>query len=83
MYNEPAFDVEWLFSAKAASEAEKFIFHSSQTMQKNSDGTLTVRFHAGGCLEMAWHLYTWCGQVKVIKPVDFWERVKKIRQEWF
>lgn len=83
MYNEPPFDVEWLFSPKAAGEAEKFIFHSSQKMEKNKDGSLTVRFRAGGCLEMAWHLYTWCGQVKVIKPVDFWQRVAKLRQEWF
>lgn len=83
MYNEPPFDVEWLFSPKAAGEAEKFIFHPSQKMKKNKDGSLTVRFRAGGCLEMAWHLYTWCGQVKVIKPVDFWQRVAKLRQEWF
>ncbi|MBQ8346968.1 MAG: WYL domain-containing protein [Alphaproteobacteria bacterium] len=83
MYNEEPFDAEWLFLPKAASEAEQFIFHPSQKMQKNPDGSLTVRFRAGGCLEMAWHLYTWCGQVKVIKPKDFWSRVNKLRKNWF
>lgn len=83
MYNEDPFDVEWLFSPKAAKEAEQFLFHPSQTFEKKSDGSLLVRFRAGGCLEMAWHLYTWCGQVKVLKPADFWHRVAKARKEWF
>lgn len=83
MYNEEPFDVEWLFSAKAAQEAGQFIFHPSQTKEKQKDGSLLVRFRAGGCLEMAWHLYTWCGQVKVLKPADFWKRVAKARKEWF
>ena len=83
MYNEAPFDVEWLFSKKAAAEAEQFVFHPSQEMKKNPDGTLTVRFRAGGCLEMAWHLYTWCDQVTVIKPADFWQRVDKARKAWF
>ncbi len=83
MYNEEPFEVEWLFSPKAAKEAEQFIFHPSQTMEKQPDGSLLVRFYAGGCLEMAWHLYTWCGQVKVLKPVDFWKRVARARAEWF
>lgn len=83
MYNEEPFDVEWLFSPKAADEASKFVFHPSQTMEKQKDGSLLVRFHAGGCLEMSWHLYTWCDQVKVLKPADFWQRVQKAREEWF
>ena len=83
MFNEKPFEVEWLFSPKAAEEADQFTFHPSQTKQKNPDGSLTVRFFAGGCLEMAWHLYTWCGQVKVIKPADFWQRVDKARKAWF
>lgn len=83
MYNEEPFDVEWLFSPKAAKEAAQFVFHPSQTMKKNKDGSLTVCFRAGGVLEMAWHLYTWCGQVKVVKPADFWQRVDKARKEWF
>ena len=83
MYNEKPFDVEWLFSPKAAKEASQFVFHPSQTMEFLPDGSLLVRFRAGGALEMAWHLYTWCGQVKVLKPADFWRRVDKARKEWF
>lgn len=83
MYNEEPFDVEWLFSPKAAKEAAQFVFHPSQEMTFQPDGSLRVRFRAGGVLEMAWHLYTWCGQVKVLKPIDFWQRVDKARKEWF
>ncbi len=53
-----------------------------QTVEKQKNDLL-VRFHAGGCLEMSWHLYTWCDQVKVLKPADFWQRVQKAREEWF
>lgn len=77
VYREKPFNVEWKFSAKAAKEAENFIFHPDQTMQYNDDGTLTVCFKAGGVLEMAWHLYTWGNEVEVVKPVDFWQRVEK------
>ena len=74
VYQEEPFDVEWLFDAEVAESASQYIFHPGQTMQKNPDGTLTVRFRAGGAREMDWHLYTWGGHVKVVKPEDFDQR---------
>lgn len=70
-FHEEAFDVEWLFDKDVADEAEQYIFHPTQTMIKNNDGSLTVKFKAGGRLEMDWHLYTWGNHVKVIKPIDW------------
>lgn len=67
-FQEPPVDVEWLFDKEVADEASHYIFHPSQTMTRNPDGTLTVKFKAGGRLEMDWHLYTWGKNVKVIKP---------------
>lgn len=67
-YQEEPFDVEWLFDATVAEEAANFVFHPSQQMIKNQDGSLTVKFRAGGRVEMDWHLYTWGNSVKVIKP---------------
>ncbi|MBP5161000.1 MAG: WYL domain-containing protein [Alphaproteobacteria bacterium] len=69
-FQETPVDVEWLFDKEVADEASHYIFHPSQTMTKNPDGTLTVRFRAGGRMEMDWHLYTWGGHVTVIKPVS-------------
>ena len=67
-FHEEPFDVEWLFDKEVAQEAAQYVFHPSQTMQHNPDGTLTVTFRAGGYMEMDWHLYTWGEHVKVIKP---------------
>lgn len=68
VYKEPPIEVEWLFNAETADDASKYEFHPSQQMIKNPDGTLTVKFFAGGQKEMDWHLYTWGDKVKVIKP---------------
>lgn len=72
-FHEEPFDVEWLFSADVADEAKNFVFHPKQKVIKNADGTLTVKFRAGGAREMDWHLYTWGDKVKVIKPKD-WDK---------
>lgn len=83
VFREEPYDVEWKFSAKAAPEAKKFIFHPGQEIFENEDGTLTVKFRAGGTLEMAWHLATWGKQVEVVQPANFWRRVAKAeRQRW-
>ena len=76
VYQEKPFDVEWLFDAEVADSAAQYTFHPKQETIRNLDGTLTVKFRAGGAREMDWHLYTWGGHVKVIKPEDFEERCK-------
>lgn len=70
-YHEEPFDVMWLFDKEVAEEAAQYIFHPTQTITRNSNGSLTVKFRAGGKLEMDWHLYTWGKHVKVIKPTDW------------
>ena len=74
VYQEEPFDVEWLFDNVVAHEAIKYIFHPTQTTTLNEDGSLTVKFRAGGAREMDWHLHTWGSHVKVIEPKDFDER---------
>ena len=64
---EPA-DVVLRFTAEAKRDAASFLFHPSQTMEENADGTLTVRFTAGGIDEMCWHLVTWGESVTVEDP---------------
>lgn len=76
-YHEEPFEVEWLFDEEVAEEAAQYIFHPTQTMVKNPDGSLTVKFTAGGHLEMEWHLYTWGEHVKVIKPEGWYDRIKE------
>ncbi|MBY6200541.1 WYL domain-containing protein [Maritalea mobilis] len=60
--------VVWRFSPKAAPVARAFVFHPSQEMADEPDGSLIVRFDASGYLEMAWHLYQWGDDVEVLAP---------------
>lgn len=60
--------VKWLFSPTAAPVAREFLFHPTQKMKPQKDGSLLVEFEASGLLEMAWHLCMWGDQVEVIEP---------------
>ncbi len=83
IFQEEPFDVVWKFSKLAARDAEGFFFHPSQQKERLDDGSLIVRFHAGGALEMAWHLATWNNEVEVLEPTDFWDRVEGQREEFW
>lgn len=69
-------DVVWRFSPDAASHARRFIFHPTQTVEEESDGSLLVRFQASGYLEMCWHLYQWGKSVEVLQPAALREMVR-------
>lgn len=68
VFEEQPVDVVWRFSPIAAPLARTFVFHHSQSMEDEVDGSLIVRFRAGGLLEMAWHLTSWGEQVEVLEP---------------
>jgi predicted DNA-binding transcriptional regulator YafY len=61
-------EVIWSFAPEAADRAAEFRFHPTQLMEPQDDGSLIVRFHAAGWLEMAWHLYQWGDNVEVVAP---------------
>ena len=63
------------FSGSAVRDAKGFVFHPAQTMRTHEDGTLTVRFRAGGIDEMCWHLVTWGDQVVVEQPLRLRRRL--------
>jgi DNA replication protein DnaC len=83
VFQEERFDVVWRFSPKAAPDARQFLFHPTQIFEEQPDGSLIVRFRAGGALEMCWHLFTWGGEVEVLSPTRlnklFQERIIKAR----
>ena len=61
-------DVVLRFDMDAARDAGNILFHPSQTSTRNEDGTITVRFRAGGIEEMCWHIVTWGESVTVEEP---------------
>lgn len=75
-------EIVWKFTPKAASAARDFVFHPSQTLEEKKDGSLIVRFKAGGLLEMAWHANMWGDQLEVIKPKELKAMLKGKRTKW-
>lgn len=76
-------EVVWRFSPAAATTARDFLFHPTQTITEEDDGSLTVRFTASGHLEMAWHLYIWGDTVDVLAPASLRTLVAQYRRTDF
>ena len=67
IWREAPRDVEWRFLPKVAEDAATYVFHPKQTSERLPDGSLIVRFRAGGHKEMNWYLARWGDQVEVLK----------------
>ena len=79
VFQEVPTDIVWRFKPRAAEIAAEWVFHPTQKMVKEPDGSLTVRFRAGGLKEMAWHVYTWGGDLEVIEPAALAEMCRSHR----
>lgn len=75
-------DVIWRFSPDAAPHARRFVFHPTQSVEEEADGSLLVRFKASGHLEMCWHLYSWGKSVEVLQPARLREMVHGHQREF-
>ena len=68
VFQEEPIDVVLRFAPEAADDAAGWVFHPSQSMEREPDGALIVRFRAGGVQEMCWHLFTWGTAVTIVAP---------------
>jgi predicted DNA-binding transcriptional regulator YafY len=68
VYQEEPIEVVLHFSVEAAEDAASWLFHPTQSVAREQDESLTVRFRAGGMQEICWHLITWGRGVKVVEP---------------
>lgn len=68
VFHEEPEEVVLHFVPSAALDARAFLFHPTQRLTDEPDGSLTVRFRAGGFLEMAHHLMTWGPAVTILAP---------------
>jgi len=75
IWREAPFDVELRFMPAAAADAQAWRFHSSQTQERCDDGSLVVRFRAGGLGEMVHHLVAWGDAVQVREPPALRQRL--------
>ena len=77
-FQERPVNVVLRFDARAAPDAAAFLFHPDQVIEENRDGSLTVRFRAGGIDEMCWHLFTWGESVTIEKPARLRKRMAEM-----
>ncbi|MCY4469004.1 MAG: WYL domain-containing protein [Thiotrichales bacterium] len=77
-FQERPVDVVLRFDAGAAPDAAAFLFHPDQVIEEHRDGSLTVRFRAGGIDEMCWHLFTWGESVTIEKPAWLRKRLSEM-----
>ena len=68
VFQEEPLDVVLRVAPEAADEAACWLFHPTQALEREADGSLLVRFRAGGVQEMCWHLFTWGTAVTVVAP---------------
>jgi predicted DNA-binding transcriptional regulator YafY len=68
VWQEDIHEIVWRFTPEAAADARHYLFHPTQVMTDETDGSLTVSFSAGGLREMCWHLFRWGDQVAIIAP---------------
>ena len=78
VFQESPVETVLRFDARVAGDAAAFLFHPSQSVARHEDGSLTVRFHAGGLDEMCWHLFTWGDSVTVEKPASLRRRLARM-----
>ena len=70
VFQEEPHDVVLRFVPEIAEEVTAFQFHPTQTITREADGSIIVRFRAGGLREMAWHLFTWGDAITIVAPED-------------
>jgi predicted DNA-binding transcriptional regulator YafY len=78
VFQEEPIDVVLRFEVEAADDAAGWVFHPSQSMEREPDGALIVRFRAGGVQEMCWHLFTWGTAVTIVAPVELRAQITEL-----
>ena len=81
IWQEELYDIVWRFTPEAATKARLYMFHPTQVMTDEPDGSLSVSFRAGGLREMCWHLFRWSDQVNIVSPKPLQELMRKCLQE--
>jgi predicted DNA-binding transcriptional regulator YafY len=82
VFQEEPHDVVLRFSPEVADEVATFQFHPTQTLMREPDGSVIVRFRAGGLREMAWHLFTWGEAVRIESPEVLKQTMLDVLEAW-
>lgn len=80
VYNDGVvYDIEWLIKdTKTIQTARKYMFHTTQELIDNPDGTLTVKMRAGGLYAIGSFLAQWNGKIIPIAPRELIDQYRDI-----
>ncbi len=81
VYHGEILNVKLSFDKEVAEDALKYNFHPTQTVNKEEDGTVTVKFKASGDLEIIWHVFKWGTHCKILAPASLRKQYKKYMEE--
>jgi predicted DNA-binding transcriptional regulator YafY len=65
---DKSYDVQILFTKEAASTVTESVWHHTQKIRKNKDGSVTLTFKIDGLNEIVRWVLGWGGRCKVIQP---------------
>ena len=69
IWREEHYDIVLRVGSSATARARQWRFHPAQILEEDGD-ELLVRFRAGGLREIAEHLFTWGGDVRIEAPEE-------------
>lgn len=69
IWREDHYDILLRATAAAADRAHAWRFHAEQQFEEDGD-ELLIRFRAGGLREVAEHLFTWGGDIRIEAPEE-------------
>lgn len=76
IWREEGHNVVLRVAPEMAERARRWRFHPNQAVEEDGEGLL-VRFHSGGLREIAEHLFTWGGAVRIEAP----QELREVMQE--
>lgn len=81
VFQEEPMEVVLRVSTEAAEDALAWLFHPSQTVERQDDGSVIVRFRAGGTEEICRHLFAWGTSIVVMAPNRLLEALRRAAVE--
>lgn len=69
IWREKGHEIVLRVARESAERARRWRFHPHQQVEEDGD-ELVVRFHSGGLREIAEHLFTWGGEVRIEAPEE-------------
>lgn len=72
IWREQGHDIVLRVAPESAERARRWRFHPNQSVEEDGK-ELVIRFHSGGLREIAEHLFTWGGSVRIEAPAELHE----------